>query len=227
MILENYHHIQGLIQQYKSDFELPQNHEIRLMVVSKTRTLDEIRVLLKAGHRLFGENRVQEAKEKFSILRQEYPDLELHLIGPLQSNKFKDCLGLFDAIESIDRYKIIDLFANQVANQVANQAQNNLQIPDLYVQINIGQEPQKSGFAPRECQVAIEYMQKHGLKVKGLMCVPPEGVPASPYFALLYQLAKENNIAELSMGMSHDFKDAIALHSNIIRIGSAIFGARV
>lgn len=192
---------------------------VRLTAVSKTFEAAAIRPVLGAGQRIFGENRVQEAKAKWPALKAEFPDVELHLIGPLQSNKAGEAVALFDAIETIDREKI----AAAVAAEIVKQGRR----PALYVQVNTGLEPQKAGIDPRETARFVERCRsEHGLQVAGLMCIPPLEENPGPHFALLARLAGECGLAELSMGMSGDFETAIAFGATRVRIGSAIFGSR-
>lgn len=191
----------------------------RLIAVSKTFGVDEIRPVIAAGQRLFGENRVQEAQAKWPALRAETADIELHLIGPLQSNKAKEAVALFDAIHTVDRDKIAGALAAEIAKQSRT--------PKLFVQVNTGLEPQKAGIAPRE---AAEFVARcrdvHGLVIDGLMCIPPAGEAAGPHFALLAKMAAEIGVGELSMGMSGDFETAIAFGATYVRVGGAIFGTR-
>lgn len=190
-----------------------------LTAVSKTQPWAVIEPLLKAGHRRFGENRVQEAYERWGPVRGDYPDLELRLIGPLQSNKAKEAVAFFDAIETIDRDKI----ARAVAEEMHKQGRTL----DLYVQINIGEEPQKAGVLPLEADAFLRKVREdYDLKIKGLMCIPPVDGPRGPYFALLRKIAERNGIPQLSMGMSDDFETAIAFGATEVRVGSALFGAR-
>nr|WP_295464765.1 YggS family pyridoxal phosphate-dependent enzyme [Mesorhizobium sp.] len=192
---------------------------VQLVAVSKTFDADAIRPVLQAGQRIFGENRVQEAQGKWPALRQEFPDLELHLIGPLQSNKAKEAVALFDVIETVDREKI----AAELAKEVAKQARRLR----FYVQVNIGLEPQKAGIDPREAAAfAARCRDVHGLAVEGLMCIPPADENPGPYFALLAKIAAEAGVAKLSMGMSGDYETAIAFGATSVRVGSAIFGTR-
>jgi PLP dependent protein len=193
--------------------------EITLICVSKTFGPQEIRPLIEAGERVFGENRVQEALAKWPALRADYPGLELHLIGPLQSNKARDAVAFFDVIETVDREKIAKALAAEIERAGRH--------PRLYVQVNTGAEPQKAGIFPQEADAFIASCLKNfGLEISGLMCIPPVDDLASPHFALLNQIAARNGIAELSMGMSADFELAIELGATHVRIGSAIFGAR-
>ncbi len=197
----------------------PPADKVRLVAVSKTVAAEGIRPLLAAGQRLFGENRVQEAREKWPTLRTEFAAIELHLIGPLQSNKARDAVALFDCIQTLDRDKLAA--ALRVEMDRAGR-----QLP-VYVQVNIGGEPQKSGIAPQEVAAFVaRCRQQHGLLVDGLMCIPPEGVPPGPYFAQLAVLGSEAKVSHLSMGMSADFEVAIAMGATEVRIGTALFGGR-
>ncbi|MGZ3304720.1 MAG: YggS family pyridoxal phosphate-dependent enzyme, partial [Asticcacaulis sp.] len=192
---------------------------IILTAVSKNQPWAAIEPVLQAGQRRFGENRVQEAQDRWSGVRGDYHDLELRLIGPLQSNKAAEAVAFFDVIESLDRDKI--------ARTIADEMQKQGRAPQLHIQINIGEEPQKAGVLPAEADGFIKTAREtYGLDVRGLMCIPPVEGPRGPYFALLKKIAGRNGIAHLSMGMSDDFETAIAFGSNEIRVGSAIFGAR-
>jgi PLP dependent protein len=193
--------------------------DITLVCVSKTFGPEEIRPVLEAGERVFGENRVQEALAKWPSLRASYLGLELHLIGPLQSNKARDAVAFFDVIETVDREKIARILADEIQKAARH--------PRLYVQVNTGAEPQKAGILPKDADAFITSCRKDfGLEISGLMCIPPIDDQASPHFALLNQIAARNGIAGLSMGMSSDFELAIELGATHVRIGSAIFGAR-
>lgn len=194
--------------------------EIRLVCVSKTIGADRIRPLLAtAGRREFGENRVQEAAEKWPALRAAFPDLVLRLIGPLQTNKVRDAVRLFDVIETLDRPKL----AAEIAVHMAREGKR----PRLLVQVNIGEEPQKSGISPHDADGFIHMCREElGLAIDGLMCIPPANELAAPYFALLRDIADRNGIKNLSMGMTSDFEVAIQMGSTEIRVGSAIFGSR-
>ena len=191
----------------------------RLVAVTKTFGADEIRPVLEAGHRIYGENRVQEAEGKWPALRQEFAGIELHLIGPLQSNKSADAVALFDVIETIDREKI----ARAVKAEMDKQGRK----PRLYVQVNTGLEPQKAGIAPDDTAKFVAFCRDDlGLSVEGLMCIPPAEENPGPHFALLRKLARESGVGKLSMGMSGDFETAIAFGATSVRVGSAIFGSR-
>lgn len=192
---------------------------VSLVAVSKTFDADAIRPVLDAGQRVFGENRVQEAQGKWPALRTAFPDIELHLIGPLQSNKARDAVALFDVIETVDR--------DRIAAELAKEMRRQDRTPALYVQVDIGSEPQKAGVDPREAVAFVERCRaEHGLAIAGLMCIPPAGENPGPYFALLDKLARECGVDRLSMGMSGDYELAIAFGATSVRIGSAIFGSR-
>lgn len=190
-----------------------------LVAVSKTFSADEIRPVIEAGQRVFGENRVQEAISKWPALKAEFPDLELHLIGPLQSNKTKEAVALFDAIETVDREKIAAALAAEMKKQAKT--------PKLYVQVNTGSEPQKAGIEPREAVAFVARCRDvHGLAIEGLMCIPPADENPGPHFALLEKLAREAGVDKLSMGMSGDYELAVRFGATSVRVGSAIFGSR-
>ena len=190
-----------------------------LVAVSKTHGPERIRPLLAAGQRVFGENRVQEAKAKWPGLRAEYPDLALHLIGPLQSNKTREAVELFDCIQSLDRPKL----AHALAAEVEKQAKR---VP-LFIQVNTGEEPQKAGIAPPDLAGFVALCRDDlELPVEGLMCIPPVDENPAPHFALLAKLAREAGLEKLSMGMSADFETAIRFGASHVRVGSALFGER-
>ncbi|MBL0933493.1 MAG: YggS family pyridoxal phosphate-dependent enzyme [Rhizobiaceae bacterium] len=193
--------------------------EVTLVAVSKTFEADAIRPVLDAGQRVFGENRVQEAQGKWPALRDAFPDLELHLIGPLQSNKAKEAVALFDVIETVDREKI----ATELAKEMEKQGKR----PRLYVQVNTGLEDQKAGIDPRETVAFVNRCREHhGLAIEGLMAIPPADENPGPHFALLEKLAREAGVTKLSMGMSGDYETAIQFGATSVRVGSAIFGSR-
>jgi PLP dependent protein len=192
---------------------------ITLVAVSKTFPAEAIEPVLAAGQRVFGENYVQEAKAKWSALRERYPDVELHMIGPLQSNKAKEAVELFDVIHTLDRPSLAEALAKEIAKQGRK--------PRLLVQVNTGEEPQKGGVIPAEVDAFLEACRGlYGLEIEGLMCIPPAEDPPSPHFALLNTIAKKHGLKWLSMGMSADFDAAIQLGATHVRVGSAIFGAR-
>ena len=192
---------------------------VTLVAVSKTFDADVITPVIEAGQRVFGENRVQEAKAKWPPLVSAYPGIELHLIGPLQSNKAKDAVALFDAIHSVDRASLCEALAREFKSQERR--------PQLFVQVNTGEEPQKAGVSPAEADSFIAgCREKYHLPISGLMCIPPVNDPPAPHFALTAKIAARNGLKNLSMGMSADFAVAIALGATHVRIGSAIFGKR-
>ncbi|MEO9789963.1 MAG: YggS family pyridoxal phosphate-dependent enzyme [Aurantimonas coralicida] len=192
---------------------------VALVAVSKTHDAETILPVLEAGQRIFGENKVQEAKAKWPALRERFPDIELRLIGPLQSNKAGEAVALFDVIESVDREKI----ARELAKEMAKQDRH----PRLYVQVNTGEEDQKAGIAPREAVAFVERCRsEHGLTIEGLMCIPPAEEKPGPHFALLEKIAAEAGVEKLSMGMSGDYEIAVGFGATSVRVGSAIFGAR-
>jgi pyridoxal phosphate enzyme (YggS family) len=193
--------------------------DVTLIAVSKTFEADVISPVIEAGQRVFGENRVQEAKAKWPALMSAYPDIALHLIGPLQSNKAREAVALFDAIHSVDRPSICQALAKEIAYQK--------RFPQLFVQLNTGEEPQKAGVAPHEADAFIaSCREKYGLPISGLMCIPPAADAPAPHFALTSKIAARNGLANLSMGMSADFAIAIQFGATHVRVGSAIFGAR-
>ena len=195
------------------------NDDVTLVAVTKTLSEDPIKLALAAGQRTFGENRVQEAQAKWPSLKASYSDIRLHLIGPLQTNKIRAAVSIGDVIETVDRPK--------VARALAIEIERSGRSPDCYVQVNIGEEPQKSGVLPNEADdFIVECCRNFQLPVKGLMCIPPNGQEPSLYFALLRKIARRNGLPRLSMGMSHDFETAIDFGSTEVRIGTAIFGAR-
>ena len=192
---------------------------VRLVAVSKTKPADEIRTVLIEGQRLFGENRVQEAEAKWPELRAEFPDAKVPLIGPLQTNKVKLAVALFDVIETVDRPKL--------ARALATEMQRSDRYLDCLVQINVGEEDQKAGIAPGEADQFIALCRNElKLPVIGLMCIPPADEEPAPYFALLAKIAARNDLAEISMGMSSDFEVAIQFGATMVRVGTAIFGTR-
>jgi len=191
----------------------------KLVAVSKTVPEAGIRQALAAGQRLFGENRVQEAQGKYPALKQEFPDLELHLIGPLQTNKVKDAVALFDVIQTLDRPKLADALAHE--------RDKGGRSPRLILQVNTGEEPQKAGVLPRDAAGLIAHARKLELPLEGLMCIPPVEDDAAPHFAFLAKLARDHDLSHLSMGMSDDFELAVKFGATHVRVGTAIFGARL
>jgi len=192
---------------------------VRLIAVSKVQPEGRVEQVLQQGHRCFGENRVQEAAGKWPAFRERYDDIDLHLIGPLQTNKARQAMQLCNSIHSLDRAKL--------AKSIARLAQEMGRCPDLFVQVNTGEEPQKAGVLPDDAEAFIATCRDMDLPVVGLMCIPPTQEEPSLHFALLAKIAERNGLAGLSMGMSADFESAIALRATHIRVGSAIFGARV
>jgi pyridoxal phosphate enzyme (YggS family) len=191
---------------------------VTLIAVSKVQPLDRVEAVLTRGHRVFGENYVQEAAAKWPGLRARFGPVRLHMIGPLQSNKAKVAVDLFDAIHTLDRPSLADRLARLVEGQG--------RCPELFVQVNTGREPQKAGVLPEEADAFVARCRGLGLPLSGLMCIPPEGESSGPHFAMLRDMAGRNGLTGLSMGMSADFEDAIAHGATHVRVGSAIFGAR-
>ena len=193
--------------------------DVSLIAVSKVQPNERVAAILDEGHRIFGENKVQEAAGKWPEFREAYDDIQLHLIGPLQTNKVKQAMQLANAIHTVDRTKL--------AHTIARHAQDLGQCPDLFIQINTGEEPQKSGALPADADAFIAEVRALDLPIKGLMCIPPVDEEPSLHFALLAKIAARNDLSGLSMGMSSDFERAIALGATHVRVGSAIFGERV
>jgi pyridoxal phosphate enzyme (YggS family) len=192
---------------------------VHLVAVTKTFGPEHILPVLEGGHRLYGENRVQEAKAKWPALRERYPDIELHLIGPLQSNKAREAVQLFDAIHTIDRPKIAEAIAGEMAKQGKRLK--------LFVEINTGEEAQKAGVMPKEAEGLVRLCREElKLDICGLMCIPPHEEPPGVHFAFLAKLAAELGVSEFSMGMSADFETAVAFGATYVRVGSQIFGSR-
>ena len=193
---------------------------VTLITVSKTFDAIDILPVIEAGQRVFGENRVQEAKGKWPALKTRWPDIELHLIGPLQSNKAAEAVMLFDAIHTLDRPKIAEAISKEMQKQGKSLK--------LFVQVNTGSEPQKAGIEPGEADAFINTCRTiYGLKIEGLMCIPPADEDPKPHFAMLAEIARRNGLKSLSMGMSGDYATAIASGATHVRVGSAIFGVRV
>ena len=213
-----YHDVTKIIDQYQTSAGR-KSGSTSLIVVSKTFQAPDILPVLEAGARIFGENRVQEALGKWPQLKQRFEGVELHLIGPLQSNKAGEAVGLFDAIHTIDREKIAAVIAKEMKKQARS--------PQLFVQVNTGEEQQKAGVSPSQ---AVEFVttcrDKYGLNISGLMCIPPFEENPGPHFALLRKLARQCDCTNLSMGMSGDYQTAIEHGATHVRVGSAIFGAR-
>ena len=192
---------------------------VALVAVSKTQPDDRIEAMLSTGQRVFGENRVQEAEGRWQKRRAEHAGLELRLVGPLQSNKAKEAVALFDVIETLDREKLAGALADACAKACRT--------PRLYVQVNTGEEEQKAGVAPQDADAFVSSMRRdYGFEIEGLMCIPPAEEPAGPHFALLGKIAARNGVAKLSMGMSADYELAVLLGATSVRVGSALFGGR-
>jgi pyridoxal phosphate enzyme (YggS family) len=192
---------------------------VTLVAIAKTFGAAAIEPIIAAGHHIFGENRVQEAKAKWPALRERYPDVALHLVGPLQSNKAREAVALFDAIHSLDRATLAAALAKEIERQGRQ--------PLLFVEVNTGGEPQKGGVLPQEADAFLATCRAtYGLNIAGLMCIPPYEEPAAPHFALLAQIAKRNELNLLSMGMSADFSLAVRFGATHVRVGTAIFGQR-
>lgn len=192
--------------------------DVTVIAVSKTFAASDIEPVLRAGHRVFGENRVQEAQGKWPALKARYPDIELHLIGPLQTNKARDAVALFDVIHTVDRPRIAQALAGEMQKQVRRLR--------LFVQVNTGEEEQKAGVAPDGLGPLLSECRNLGLQITGLMCIPPVDEEPALHFALLSKLARANGLAALSMGMSADYETAIRFGATHVRVGSAIFGSR-
>ena len=193
--------------------------DVTLVAVSKTHGPERVREVLEAGHRIFGENRVQEAQEKFPALKAEYPNLELHLIGPLQTNKARDAVALFDVIQSVDRERLAAVLAKEMERAGKR--------PACFIQVNTGEEAQKAGILPADLDAFVASCREaHKLPVIGLMCIPPVDEEPALHFALLAKMAKRNGLEKISMGMSADYETAVRLGATHVRVGSALFGAR-
>lgn len=195
------------------------SEDVTLIAVSKTHPAEAILPLIEQGQRVFGENRVQEAAGKWPALRAEYPDIELHLIGQLQSNKAAEAVALFDCIHSLDRPSLVAALARAME-------QRGRQVP-CFIQVNIGGEPQKAGCAIADLPALLAEARQADIPVAGLMCIPPAGIEPAPFFALLAKLAADNGLSGLSMGMSGDFETAVMLGATHVRVGSALFGERL
>ena len=192
--------------------------DVTLIAVSKTHPAEKISPLLEAGHRVFGENRVQEAQQKWPALREAYPGVELHLIGQLQSNKAEDAIALFDCIHALDRVSLVKALGKAMDKA-------GKQVP-CFIQVNIGQEEQKGGCAVSDLPSLIELARSAGIPIAGLMCIPPFDIEPAPFFAYLAKLASDNGLEQLSMGMSGDYETAVMLGSTHVRVGTALFGER-
>ncbi len=217
-VIERFNDVREMVARAARDADRAAG-DVALVAVSKLFDAAAITPVLEAGHRRFGENYVQEARAKWPGLRASHGDVVLHMIGPLQSNKARDAVELFDVIETLDRESL----AKELAKEIARQGRS----PALLVQVNTGDEPQKGGVSPRDADAFIGMCrERHGLAIAGLMCIPPADQPPSPHFAFLGQIARRHGLKTLSMGMSADFAAAIQLGATHVRIGSAIFGQR-
>ena len=197
-------------------------NDIKIIAVSKKQPMGKIQNALDCGHRCFGENRVQEAQEHWIDARLKHKDLELHLIGPLQTNKVADALVLFDVIQTLDRPKLVTALSKEITKQGKDKASLK-----CFIQVNTGEEEQKSGVLPQDLSGFLKLCQDEGLNIIGLMCIPPQTEPAALHFAFLKKLADEHNLPELSMGMSGDFEKAVPLGATYVRVGTSIFGDRI
>lgn len=212
--------VKDAIAKAESDAKRPAG-SVALVAVSKTFPAEAIEPVLAAGQRVFGENYVQDAKAKWPELRQRYPEAQVHMIGPLQSNKAKEAIALFDVIETLDRPSL----ARELQKEI--QKAGGTRAPRFLVQVNTGAEPQKGGVLPEEADAFIKACrEQYGLAVEGLMCIPPADEPPAPHFALLTTIARRNGLKVISMGMSADYPVAIAMGATHVRVGSAIFGSR-
>ena len=200
------------------DYDRPEG-AVQLIAVSKVQPIERVRAAVIAGHRLFGENRVQEALARWQPIRQEFDDIALHLIGPLQTNKARDAVGFFDAIHTLDRPRLAAALAREMDRQDRR--------PDCYIEVNTGAEPQKAGVRASEADDFIRQCRvDYALPIVGLMCIPPADEAPALHFALLREIARRNGLTNLSMGMSGDYQTAIAFDATLVRVGTAVFGAR-
>ena len=192
--------------------------DVRLIAVAKTKPQSAVVEALQAGQMIFGENRVQESQGKYPDLRADWPDMELHLIGPLQTNKTRDAMALFDVIHTVDRPKLV--------RALAREAQALGRCPSLLIQVNTGEEEQKAGVLPADIEALVALVRAEGLPLQGLMCIPPVNEQPAMHFALLRTIAERNGLPDLSMGMSGDYEEAVRFGATSVRVGSAIFGSR-
>lgn len=216
-VADNFTAIQNQIKKAAQECGRPSS-SVHLVAVSKMQPEERVRAALESGHRLFGENRVQDAQERWAPLKKEFSDVTLHLIGPLQTNKVKEAVALFDCIETVDREKLAVALADEMKKQ-------NRALP-CFIQVNTGDEEQKAGVAVNDLPALLAQCRALGLNVTGLMCIPPVNEPAAFHFALLQKLAVRHGLPHLSMGMSGDFEKAIPLGATHVRIGTALFGER-
>jgi len=201
-----------------NDIKVRDPNDINLVAVSKKQPIDRVKAMLEAGHGLYGENRVQDAMQTWADLKPNYPDVKIHLIGPLQTNKVGDAVAFFDVIETVDRPKLVKALAAEMKKQ-------DRHLP-CFIQVNTGEEEQKSGILPHDLPALLDLAKTEGLNVIGLMCIPPIDEPSGLHFAFLKKLADENNLKQLSMGMSSDFEKALPVGATYVRVGSALFGER-
>lgn len=226
--MTRFHSLSASIEKIRGEAPLRAD-KTRLLGASKDQPPEILIPFLEDGLKDFGENRVQEAEKKWPALKKRFPDVTLHLIGPLQTNKVKEALALFDVIQTLDRPKLADAIAKELRSEryVSTAQQANTGSKKMFIQVNTGNEPQKAGISPAETGSFIRYCQALRLNVVGLMCVPPANAMPAPHFALLRKLALENGLKELSMGMSGDYETAIRMGSSYVRIGTALFGKRL
>lgn len=226
-IISQYIKISQLIDKSIQNCVLSQK-QVAILGASKGQTVEAIEEAIRAGVILFGENRVQEAATKWPTLKKRHPHVKLHLIGPLQTNKVKDALALFDVIQTVDRPKLAEVLSAELRVLSKNAQHSALKTQHFYIQINTGEEPQKAGVLPKKADDFIAYCEKDlKLPVIGLMCIPPADQPPTPHFALLRKIALKHGLKELSMGMSGDYETAVRMGSTCVRIGTALFGARL
>ena len=216
-VIANLHQVRSAIAAAAKD--AGRCDDVALVVVSKTHAAEALAPLLAAGCRIFGENRLQEAEKKWPDLIRDYPDIRLHMIGPLQTNKVREAVALFSVIETVDRPKLARVLAEEMARSGRR--------PECYIQVNTGEEPQKAGISPADVDAFMTLCRVDlGLPISGLMCIPPANEEPAPHFALLREIGKRHALPNLSMGMSGDFETAIAMGATAVRVGSAIFGER-
>ena len=216
-IAKNLKNIRDQIESSRVE-SLMASENVSLIAVSKTKPVEDVLSAYEAGHRVFGENKVQEAQKKFADLEQIRGEIELHLIGPLQTNKAKEAVETFDVIQTVDRPKLVNALAKEIKKQGKN--------PELYIQVNTGEESQKAGVFPGDLKDLIALCHEQDLRITGLMCIPPVDEEPSLHFSFLSKLAKENGLPNLSMGMSSDFDLAVRFGATHVRVGSGIFGTR-
>ncbi|WP_085907726.1 YggS family pyridoxal phosphate-dependent enzyme [Kiloniella majae] len=217
LIAENLRLIKEKIEQ-AAKTSLMNQGDVNLIAVSKTKPLEAVEEAYTAGQKIFGENKVQEALSKFRDLKDQHSDIEVHLIGPLQTNKAKEAVSLFDVIESVDRPKLVSALIKEMKKQD--------RWPECFIQVNTGEEDQKAGVLPKDLESLIDFSKEQGLPVIGLMCIPPVDEEAATHFSFLYEFAQKHNLQRISMGMSADFEKAVRFGATDVRVGSSIFGER-